>query len=156
MKTIEAPNTLSVLSHLNIIHTLRSEAYEKLSQDTTDLDLKTLFSKLTSEAREYMVQITQELANYGDGVPSEVVRNLPFYEIWNRLSPGDETTKTEMLNVVLEAESAVVDTYKTFLESLTDIPVDTNNILSRQLQQIEHNISIAKTARHGGVIAVTQ
>jgi uncharacterized protein (TIGR02284 family) len=82
METIDNKTT-EVLNDLLRINNDRIEGYERATDETPDLDLKTLFSNMSDESRKYANQLTEMIRNYGgDPAIRSTTASGKIYRVW--------------------------------------------------------------------------
>jgi|GEM_PF-4178984 len=133
-----APQTktaITLLQELLGAHATRIAGYKHLNEQSPASD-KEQFTQRIEQSNQYVAQLMEELAAYGDASQSEVNHNTPLNKQWTAMN--DEAADKKAL---ANAEKALIDQYQQGLEEVTHMPDSLREILEKQQNTLRNQIS---------------
>ena len=140
-------NLVETLNDLVQINNDRIEGYEKAAEETKDIDvdLKAIFFKMAEESIKYKTELVNEISKLG-GEPATGTTGLgKIYRVWMDVKA---TFAANDRQSVLEAcefgEDAAQKAYRDALDSDTEIPADTRQLITAQQASLKTSLDIIK------------
>ncbi|HEY0273282.1 MAG TPA: PA2169 family four-helix-bundle protein [Chitinophaga sp.] len=141
-------NVTAVLNDLVKINNDRIEGYEKATVQTNDSDLKTLFTQMANESRQYVNELNQQLSTYGKDIQTDSTVSGKIYRTWmdvKRAFTGDD--RHAILSSCEYGEDAAQRAYQEALESDEPLPNDVYEVISAQKAALKRSHDIIKQQR---------
>jgi len=146
METIEK-DTLSLLSDLVVINNDRIEGYKKASDETEDSDLKSLFSSMVDESRNFKAELTQEINRIGGAAEEGTKTSGKFYRAWMDIKSALTGKDRKAILASCEfGEDAALEEYNDVLKS-EDLSSEARAIVMKQKQSLQASHDKVKTMR---------
>ena len=136
---MDQEKSIDVLNTLIEINNDRIEGYETASEETEEIDLKTLFSQLMKTSQNCKMELVDEVRKMG-GTPIEGTRTTgKFFRVWMDVKAAltGKNRKT-ILNSCEYGEDVAVSTYANVLEN------DIEDINPQQQEMIQAQYSLIK------------
>jgi uncharacterized protein (TIGR02284 family) len=137
METI-TEKTTEAISDLIIINNDRFEGYQKAIDQTSDADLKTLFSTYSVQSKGFSSQL-RPLIPFGEDAPKRDETRISgkFYRAWmdikNSLSSND---RKAVLSSCEYGEDVAKRAYEDALEERENLPTEVVNLIQDQYDEI--------------------
>ncbi len=148
MKTVSEKKA-KALNDLIIINNDRFEGYKKAADETTDLDLKALFSKYSLQSRSFaselrnLIPFTEEAADR-----DETTVSGKFYRAWMDVKSAlASKDKKAILSSCEFGEDMAKKTYNDILDKPEDVPSDVLSIMKKQRMELQAAHNSIKTLR---------
>ncbi len=140
---------VSSLNDLILINNDRIVGYENAMDEVegNDSDLKSVFSQMASESREYKDQLAAEVSKLGGEVADGTTNSGKIYRVWMGLKAtfsGDD--RQTALNNSEFGEDAAQKAYKLALED-DDVTGDVRNLISEQKGKLKASHDKIKAMR---------
>ncbi|MEO6901485.1 MAG: PA2169 family four-helix-bundle protein [Bacteroidia bacterium] len=148
MKTV-SEKTTEALSDLVIINNDRYEGYQKAMELTKDSDLKSLFSKLSSQSKTYSSEL-RTLIPFKDDAPKrdETRTSGKFYRAWMDVKTAlASNDRKAVLNSCEYGEDVAKKTYEDTLKDSENIPSNVLTCIKKQHSEIIHAHDTIKSLR---------
>jgi uncharacterized protein (TIGR02284 family) len=138
-------NLIEVLNDLIRINNDRIDGYEKAIKetDTIDVDLQGLFQKMANESREYVSELTSEVASLGGEVATGTTSSGKIYRVWMDIKATfSGHDRQSVLESCEYGEDAAQEAYDDALASDAEIPVAIRQIITDQKASLlsSHNL----------------
>lgn len=143
---MEKKDRIDVLNTLLEINNDRIEGYKTASEETTESDLKELFSTLSATSARCKSQLIAEIEKLG-GVPTEQTRTTgKFYRVWMDIKSAlTGKDRKAILNSCEFGEDVAVGTYAKVL--LKDLDADIEYVIRTQYTLIKADHDRVKLLR---------
>lgn len=126
---------VEVLNDLIRINNDRITGYEKATNETKDIDvdLKAVFHKMANDSKEYVTQLSNEVAKLGGEIATGTTTSGKIYRMWMDIK-ATFTGKDRL--AVLEncefGEDAAQRAYEEALSSDAEVPADVRQLITNQ------------------------
>jgi uncharacterized protein (TIGR02284 family) len=136
MEKVKSVDTLNTLIEIN---NDRIEGYETASKETNEMDLKTLFEKLSQTSEKCKQALTAEVIKLG-GTPTEGTKNTgKIYRVWMDFKAAlTGKDRKAILNSCEYGEDIAKETYENVLEN------DSEDLSTEQQAMIKAQHSLLK------------
>jgi len=143
-------NLVEVLNDLIKINNDRIEGYERALTETKDLDvdLKGIFQKMANESREYIAELSQEVATLGGEIETGTTNSGKIYRVWMDIKAtftGHD--RTSVLESCEYGEDAAQEAYDDALATDADLPVNIRQIITDQKASLLESHNLIKKYR---------
>lgn len=138
-------NLIEVLNDLIRINNDRIDGYEKAIKETdnVDLDLQALFLKMANDSKEYVSELTSEVASLGGAVATGTTSSGKIYRVWMDIKATfSGHDRQSVLESCEYGEDAAQEAYTDALASDAEIPVAIRQIITDQKAALlsSHNL----------------
>ncbi|MDQ6480856.1 PA2169 family four-helix-bundle protein [Dyadobacter sp. LHD-138] len=138
-------NLIEVLNDLIRINNDRIDGYEKAIKETEeiDLDLRTLFLKMANDSKEYVSELTSEVASLGGAVATGTTSSGKIYRVWMDIKATfSGHDRQSVLESCEYGEDAAQEAYDDALASDAEISVAIRQIITEQKAALlsSHNL----------------
>lgn len=143
-------NLIEVLNDLIRINNDRIDGYEKAIKetDTIDVDLQGLFQKMANESREYVSELTSEVASLGGEIATGTTRSGKIYRVWMDIKATfSGHDRQSVLESCEYGEDAAQEAYEDALASDAEIPVAIRQIITDQKASLLSSHDLIKKYR---------
>lgn len=146
METVNK-KTVSLLNDLIIINHDRIEGYEKATKETEDTQLKSLFTHMADESRQFKNELVREVVNQG-GSPSEGTSTAgKIYRAWMDIKAALTGKDRKAIIAACEfGEDAALEAYEHVLKS-EDLLMESRGMIIRQKNGLEQSHNKIKLLR---------
>lgn len=137
-----------VLNDLVKINNDRVEGYEKAIVQTNEADLKALFTQMADESRKYVMELNQQLGNWGKEVQTETTASGKIYRTWmdvKRTFTGND--RHAILSSCEYGEDAAQRAYAEALGTEEPLPNELRELITRQKASLKRSHDIIKQQR---------
>lgn len=140
-------NLVETLNDLVQINNDRIEGYEKAAEETKDIDvdLKAIFFKMAEESIKYKTELVNEISKLG-GEPATGTTGLgKIYRVWMDVKATFAANDRQSVLQACEfGEDAAQKAYRDALDSDTEIPADTRQLITAQQASLKTSLDIIK------------
>ncbi|WP_254561703.1 ferritin-like domain-containing protein [Dyadobacter diqingensis] len=143
-------NLIEVLNDLIRINNDRIDGYEKAIKetDTIDVDLQGLFQKMANESREYVSELTSEVASLGGEIATGTTSSGKIYRVWMDIKATfSGHDRQSVLESCEYGEDAAQEAYEDALASDAEIPVAIRQIITDQKASLLSSHDLIKKYR---------
>jgi uncharacterized protein (TIGR02284 family) len=146
METVNK-KTVSLINDLIVINHDRIEGYEKATKETEDPQLKSLFTYMADESRQFKNELVREVVNQG-GTPAEGTSTSgKLYRAWMDIKAAlTGKDRKAIISACEFGEDAALEAYDDVLKS-DELSMETRAIVIRQknsLQQSHNKIKLLR------------
>ena len=143
-------NLVEVLNDLIKINNDRIDGYEKALNEVEDLDLdlKGIFQKMANESRDYVQELSREVAALGGEVATGTTNSGKIYRVWMDIKAtftGHD--RTSVLESCEYGEDAAQEAYEDALATDADLPVDIRQVITDQKSSLLESHNLIKKYR---------
>jgi uncharacterized protein (TIGR02284 family) len=146
METVNK-KTVSLINDLIVINHDRIEGYEKATKETDDAQLKSLFTHMADESRQFTNELVREVVNQGGSPAEGTSTSGKLYRAWMDIKAALTGKDRKAIIAACEfGEDAALETYEDVLKS-DELSMETRGILIRQknsLQQSHNKIKLLR------------
>ena len=143
-------NLIEVLNDLIRINNDRIDGYEKAIKETDaiDVDLQGLFQKMANEIREYVSELTSEVASLGGEIATGTTSSGKIYRVWMDIKATfSGHDRQSVLESCEYGEDAAQEAYDDALASDAEIPVAVRQIITDQKASLLSSHDLIKKYR---------
>jgi uncharacterized protein (TIGR02284 family) len=135
MKTNE--KIVDLLNQLVQINNDRIEGYERAAKETTDLELKSLFTSMASNSRLLKSELSSEVTNRGEKPTESTTNSGKVFRVWMDFK-ASLTGKDQkaILNSCEFGEDSALETYDSVLKS-DDLPQNLKQLIINQRDKLQ-------------------
>ncbi|MCF2442327.1 PA2169 family four-helix-bundle protein [Dyadobacter sp. CY345] len=138
-------NLIETLNDLIRINNDRIDGYEKAIKETDDIDvdLQGLFQKMANESREYVSELTSEVAGLGGDVATGTTNSGKIYRVWMDIKATfSGHDRQSVLESCEYGEDAAQEAYDDALATDADLPVSIRQMITDQKASLltSHNL----------------
>jgi uncharacterized protein (TIGR02284 family) len=143
----QSKNTVSLINDLIIINNDRIEGYERAAKETDDAQLKSIFSHMADESRQFKNELLREVVNQG-GTPAEgTTTSGKVFRAWMDIKAALTGKDRKAIIASCEfGEDAALETYEDVLKS-DDLPAAIRSIVTRQKSSLQQSHDKIKLMR---------
>jgi uncharacterized protein (TIGR02284 family) len=148
MKTVSEKKA-KALSELVIINNDRYEGYNKAAEQTTDADLKSLFSKFSAQSKGFSSEL-RKLIPFTEEAPErdETTVSGKFYRAWMDVKSAlTAKDRKAILSSCEFGEDVAKKTYDDVLEHPEDVPSDVLSLIKKQRSELQQGHDTIKALR---------
>lgn len=134
--------TIEVLNDLIRINNDRIEGYEKAVNKTneTDLDLRTVFSRMAQESRKYANELTAQVRRLGGDPASGTTSSGKIYRVWMDVkSAVSSSERKSVLEECEYGEDAAQKAYEKALDTDNDLPADVRSLIQEEKMNLKNS-----------------
>jgi len=141
---------VEVLNDLIKINNDRIDGYERALSEVKDidLDLRGIFQKMANESREYVQELSREVATLGGEVATGTTGSGKIYRVWMDIKAtftGHD--RTSVLESCEYGEDAAQEAYEDALATDADLPVDVRQLITNQKASLLESHNLIKKYR---------
>ncbi len=143
-------NIVEVLNDLIRINNDRIVGYERAIEEARDLDvdLRTIFSRMAEESRQYASELTQEVVKLGGEPATGTTTSGKIYRVWMDVKA---TFSGKNRQAVLEncefGEDAAQKAYDSALKTDADMNTDVRQLITNQKSSLKTSHDVIKKYR---------
>lgn len=132
---VQNEKLVEVLNDLIRINNDRIVGYEKAIDETKDIDvdLRAVFHKMADDSKEYITELTNEVAKLGGEIATGTTNSGKIYRVWMDIKA---TFTGQDRQAVLEncefGEDAAQKAYEEALSSDAEMPSDVRQLITNQ------------------------
>ena len=133
---------VEVLNDLIRINNDRIEGYEKAinKTDETDVDLRTMFSRMAQESRRYASELTTQVRALGGDPASGTTASGKIYRVWMDVKSGlSSSERKSVLEECEFGEDAAQKAYEKALAPDNDLPVDIRALIQDEKTKLKNS-----------------
>lgn len=148
MKTVSEKKA-KALSELVIINNDRYEGYKKAAEETTDSDLKALFTKFSTQSKGFSSEL-RSLIPFTEEAPDrdETTVSGKFYRAWMDVKSAlTAKDRKAILSSCEFGEDVAKKTYDDVLDKPEDIPSDVLSLIKKQRSELQQGHDTVKALR---------
>jgi uncharacterized protein (TIGR02284 family) len=146
METVNK-KTVSLINDLIVINHDRIEGYEKATKETEDAQLKSLFTHMADESRQFTNELVREVVNQGGSPAEGTSTSGKLYRAWMDIKAAlTGKDRKAIIGACEFGEDAALEAYEDVLKS-DELSMETRGILIRQkssLQQSHNKIKLLR------------
>ncbi|HEX8515466.1 MAG TPA: PA2169 family four-helix-bundle protein [Bacteroidia bacterium] len=147
MEATSNNNTVSLINDLIIINHDRIEGYERAAKETEDPQLKSLFTSMADESRQFKNELVREVVNQGGSPAEGTTTSGKVYRAWMDIKAALTGRDRKAIIASCEfGEDAALETYNDVLKS-NELAMECRSIVTRQrstLQQSHDKIKLLR------------
>ncbi len=143
-------NVIEVLNDLIRINNDRVAGYEKASDEARniDVDLRSIFSRMAEESRQYAAELTQEVVKLEGDPATGTTNSGKIYRAWMDIKA---TFTGKSRQAILEncefGEDAAQKAYDEALKSDADLTADVRQLIANQKSSLKTSHDVIKKYR---------
>lgn len=143
-------NVIEVLNDLIRINNDRVAGYEKASDEARniDVDLRSIFSRMAEESRQYAAELTQEVVKLGGDPATGTTNSGKIYRAWMDIKA---TFTGKSRQAILEncefGEDAAQKAYDEALKTDADLTADVRQLIANQKSSLKTSHDVIKKYR---------
>lgn len=148
MKTVSEKKA-KVLGELVIINNDRYEGYNKAAEQTSDADLKSLFTKFSVQSKNFSSDL-RKLIPFSEDAPKrdETTVSGKFYRAWMDVKSAlTAKDRKAVLSSCEFGEDVAKKTYDDVLDNPEDIPTDVLALIKKQRSELQQGHDTIKALR---------
>jgi uncharacterized protein (TIGR02284 family) len=133
---------IEVLNDLIRINNDRIEGYEKAVNKTneTDVDLRTIFSRMAQESRKYASELTTQVTRLGGDPASGTTASGKIYRVWMDVKSGISSSERKSVLEECEfGEDAAQKAYEKALDSDNNLPADIRSLIQEEKTNLKNS-----------------
>jgi uncharacterized protein (TIGR02284 family) len=141
---------IGTLNDLVRINHDRTEGYVKAVKELkpTDIDLATLFTKMSDQSAEFSSALSAEVINLGGEPAKDSTQSGKLYRVWMDIkSSASARDRKSILSLCEFGEDAALKAYKLAMESDADIPADIRQLILDQKGHLQQSHDTVKRLR---------
>ena len=143
-------NLVEVLNDLIKINNDRIDGYEKALAEISDidLDLRGIFQKMANESREYVQELSREVAALGGEIATGTTNSGKIYRVWMDIKAtftGHD--RTSVLESCEYGEDAAQEAYEDALATDANLPTNIRQIITDQKSSLRESHDLIKKYR---------
>jgi uncharacterized protein (TIGR02284 family) len=143
-------NLVTVLNDLIRINNDRVVGYEKAADEARDIDvdLRTIFSRMSEESRQYAAELTQEVVKLGGDPATGTTNSGKIYRVWMDLKATfTGNSRQAILENCEYGEDAAQKAYDSALKSDAEMTSDIRQLISNQKSSLKTSHDVIKKYR---------
>ncbi|HEY6160236.1 MAG TPA: PA2169 family four-helix-bundle protein [Bacteroidia bacterium] len=147
MKT-ENEKMIGHLNNLVEINNDRIQGYERASNETSESDLKNLFSEMANHSRNYREELSREVKNLG-GEPTEGTRNSgKIFRVWMDIKAALTGKDRKAIIAACErGEDAALEAYDDVLNAKDGLAGNLREVIVKQRTELQKDHDHIKALR---------
>jgi uncharacterized protein (TIGR02284 family) len=146
METVNK-KTVSLLNELIVINHDRIEGYEKATKETDDAQLKSLFTHMADESRQFKNELVREVVNQGGSPTEGTSTSGKIYRAWMDIKAALTARDRKAIIASCEfGEDAALEAYEDVLKS-DELSMEVRGIVLRQKNSLEQSHNKVKLLR---------
>jgi uncharacterized protein (TIGR02284 family) len=139
--------TVSLINDLIIINHDRIEGYERAAKETDDPQLKSLFTHMADESRQFKNELVREVVNQGGSPAEGTTTSGKVYRAWMDIKAALTGRDRKAIIASCEfGEDAALEEYESVLKS-NDLAVDCRSMITRQKSSLQQSHDKIKLMR---------
>jgi uncharacterized protein (TIGR02284 family) len=143
-------NLVEVLNDLIRINNDRIDGYEKALEEVKDIDvdLRGIFQKMANESRDYVAELSREVASLGGEIATGTTNSGKIYRVWMDIKAtftGHD--RTSVLESCEYGEDAAQEAYEDALATDANLPVNIRQIITDQKSSLKSSHDLIKKYR---------
>jgi len=143
-------NLVTVLNDLIRINNDRVVGYEKAADEARDIDvdLRTIFLRMSEESRQYAAELTQEVVKLGGDPATGTTNSGKIYRVWMDLKATfTGNSRQAILENCEYGEDAAQKAYESALKSDAEMSSDIRQLISNQKSSLRTSHDVIKKYR---------
>ncbi len=143
-------NLIETLNDLIRINNDRIVGYEKAANEARDIDvdLRSIFNRMSEESRQYAAELTQEVVKLGGEPATGTTNSGKIYRVWMDLKVTfSGNTRQSILENCEFGEDAAQKAYDSALKSDAEIPADVRQLITNQKSSLKTSHDVIKKYR---------
>ncbi len=143
-------NVIEVLNDLIRINNDRIAGYEKAAEEASkiDIDLRTIFSRMSEESRQYAAELTQEVVKLGGEPATGTTNSGKIYRAWMDLKTTfTGNTRQAILENCEFGEDAAQKAYDSALKTDSELTADVRQLIANQKSSLKTSHDVIKKYR---------
>ncbi len=143
-------NLSEVLNDLIRINNDRITGYEKAADEARniDVDLRTIFSRMAEESRQYAAELTQEVVKLGGEPATGTTNSGKIYRVWMDVKATfTGSSRQAILENCEFGEDAAQKAYDSALKSDAEINADVRQLVTKQKASLKTSHDVIKKYR---------
>jgi len=143
-------NLTEVLNDLIRINNDRITGYEKAADEARniDVDLRTIFSRMAEESRQYAAELTQEVVKVGGEPATGTTNSGKIYRAWMDVKATfTGSSRQAILENCEFGEDAAQKAYDSALKSDAEINADVRQLITKQKASLKTSHDVIKKYR---------
>ncbi len=143
-------NLTEVLNDLIRINNDRITGYEKAADEARniDVDLRTIFSRMAEESRQYAAELTQEVVKLGGEPATGTTNSGKIYRVWMDVKATFTGSNRQAILENCEfGEDAAQKAYDSALKSDAEINADVRQLITKQKASLKTSHDVIKKYR---------
>ena len=143
-------NLVEVLNDLVRINNDRIEGYERANKEAKDIDvdLRSIFSRMAEESKQYAAELTQEVVRLGGEPATGTTASGKIYRVWMDVKA---TFTGKDRQAILEScefgEDAAQKAYKLALDSDAEMTAEQRQLITNQKSSLKTSHDVIKKYR---------
>jgi uncharacterized protein (TIGR02284 family) len=139
--------TVTLINELIVINHDRIEGYERAAKETEDPQLKSVFTHMADESRQFKNELVREVVNQGGSPAEGTTTSGKVYRAWMDIKAALTGKDRKAIIASCEfGEDAALEAYESVLKS-SDLPVECRNIILRQKSNLQQSHDKIKLMR---------
>jgi uncharacterized protein (TIGR02284 family) len=143
-------NVVEILNDLIQINNDRIEGYQRASNEleSEDIDLKGIFSRMESESRGYLSELTQEVVKLGGEPSTSTTASGKIYRAWMDVKATFTGKDRKAILASCEfGEDAAQKAYEAALSSDESLPMELRQLIANQKASLKTSHDLIKQYR---------
>jgi uncharacterized protein (TIGR02284 family) len=143
-------NLTEVLNDLIRINNDRITGYEKAAEEARniDVDLRTVFTRMAEESRQYAAELTQEVVKLGGEPATGTTNSGKIYRVWMDVKATfTGSSRQAILENCEFGEDAAQKAYDSALKSDAEISADVRQLITNQKSSLKTSHDVIKKYR---------
>lgn len=139
--------TVALINELIVINHDRIEGYERAAKETEDPQLKSLFTSMADESRQFKNELVREVVNQGGSPAEGTTTSGKVYRAWMDIKAALTGKDRHAIIASCEfGEDAALETYEDVLKS-DHLVNDCRNMIVRQKSSLQKSHDKIKLLR---------
>ncbi|MDF2438366.1 MAG: aldehyde dehydrogenase [Bacteroidota bacterium] len=139
--------TVTLINDLIIINHDRIEGYERAAKETEDPQLKSLFTHMADESRQFKNELVREVVNQGGSPAEGTTTSGKVYRAWMDIKAAlTGKDRKAIISSCEFGEDAALETYDDVLKS-DELMGECRNIITRQRTNLQKSHDQIKMLR---------
>jgi uncharacterized protein (TIGR02284 family) len=143
-------NLVEVLNDLIRINNDRVNGYEKAAEEARDIDvdLRTVFTRMADESRQYAAELTQEVVRLGGEPATGTTNSGKIYRVWMDVKATfTGSSRQAILENCEFGEDAAQKAYDSALRSDAEINTEVRQLITKQKASLKTSHDVIKKYR---------
>ncbi|MCE3279031.1 MAG: hypothetical protein K0S44_1222 [Bacteroidetes bacterium] len=139
--------TVALINELIVINHDRIEGYERAAKETEDPQLKSLFTSMADESRQFKNELVREVVNQGGSPAEGTTTSGKVYRAWMDIKAALTGKDRHAIIASCEfGEDAALETYEDVLKS-DSLVTECRNMITRQKSSLQKSHDKIKLLR---------
>jgi uncharacterized protein (TIGR02284 family) len=139
--------TVALINELIVINHDRIEGYERAAKETEDPQLKSLFTSMADESRQFKNELVREVVNQGGSPAEGTTTSGKVYRAWMDIKAALTGKDRHAIIASCEfGEDAALETYEDVLKS-DHLVTECRNMITRQKSSLQKSHDKIKLLR---------